>query len=42
MFNLKHQIVYADPFDLTKMLNISPGTQEMPEVGEMLKLFYPN
>ena len=34
-------IVYADPMDLTKMLNISPGTQVLAGVGESLKLFYP-
>jgi hypothetical protein len=34
-------IVYADPMDLTKMLDISPGTQALAGVGESLKLFYP-
>ena len=39
--SLKCDIVYADPMDLTKMLNISPGTQVLAGVGECLKLFYP-
>jgi len=33
-------IVYADPMDLTKMLDIPPGTQVLAGVGEFLKLFY--
>jgi len=35
------QIVYADPMDLTKMLDMNPGLSELPGVGEALKLFYP-
>lgn len=38
---LKCDIVYADPMDLTKILDISPGTQVLAGVGESLKLFYP-
>lgn len=38
---LKCDIVYADPMDLTKMLDILPGTQVLAGVGESLKLFYP-
>ena len=37
---LNHGIVYADPMDLTKMLNILPGTQVLDGVRKMLKLFY--
>ena len=39
---LKCKIVYADPMDLTKMCDISPGTFVLPGVGESLKLFYPD
>jgi hypothetical protein len=35
-----YQIMYADPVVLTKMLNISTGTKELPGVAKMLKLFY--
>ena len=38
---LMSDIVYADPMDLTKMLDVSPGTQVLAGVGESLKLFYP-
>ena len=37
---LDHGVVYADPMDLTKMLDISPGAQVLGGVGQMLKLFY--
>ncbi len=37
---LKCEIVYADPMDLTKMLDIAPGTQVLGGVGKSLKLFY--
>ncbi len=37
---LDYGVVYADPMDLTKMLDIAPGTQVLGGVGEMLKLFY--
>lgn len=35
-----YQIIYADPVDLTKMLNIPPGTHELPGVAKMLNLYY--
>ncbi len=31
----------ADPIDITKMLNIPPGTKELPGVARTLSLFYP-
>jgi hypothetical protein len=34
-------IIYADPMDLTKMLNIAPGTFVLDGVRDMLRLFYP-
>ena len=34
-------IIYADPMDLTKMLNISTGTFVLNGVHDMLHLFYP-
>jgi hypothetical protein len=37
---MKTAIVYADPMDLTKMLDISPGTQVLDGVRGLLKLFY--
>jgi hypothetical protein len=37
----QHTIIYADPMDLTKMLNIKPGTQFLAGVGETQRLFYP-
>lgn len=37
----KHQIIYADPMDLTKMLNIEPGTQVLEGVRDTEALFYP-
>jgi len=39
-FFASFQIVYADPIDLTKMLNMSTGTKELPGVAEMLRMFY--
>ena len=39
-FVLSHRIIYADPSDLTKMLDMSPGTYELEGVGENLRLFY--
>lgn len=38
---LKHHIVYADPMDLTKMLNVAPGTQVLNGVRDTMTLFYP-
>jgi hypothetical protein len=40
-FVLSYRIIYADPVDLTKMLDMSPGTYELDGVGENLRLFYP-
>lgn len=37
-----YKLQYADPMDLTKMLDISPGTQVLNGVRDCLKLFYPN
>ena len=33
-------IIYADPFDLTKMLDVKPGTKTLPGVSAMQRLFY--
>lgn len=38
---LKCRIVYADPMDLTKMLDVAPGVEALAGVGNMMKLFYP-
>ena len=40
-FALSYRIIYADPADLTKMLDMSPGTFQLEGVGENLRLFYP-
>ena len=37
----QHTIIYADPMDLTKMLNIPPGTQVLEGVRETQRMFYP-
>jgi hypothetical protein len=37
-----HQIIYADPMDLTKMLNVEPGTQVLNGVRDTEALFYPD
>jgi hypothetical protein len=34
------KIIYADPMDLTKMLNFPPGTQVLAGVGQLQRLFY--
>jgi len=39
--SLRYPIVYADPMDLTKMLDITPGTQVLDGVRETQELFYP-
>jgi hypothetical protein len=39
---LNAPIVLADPFDLTKMLDIPPGLSEMQGTATMLKMFYPS
>ena len=36
------EIAYADPMDLTKMLNIEPGIYELVGVAETQGLFYPS
>jgi len=36
----RQQVIYADPADLTKMLDIAPGTKTLPGVGGMLLQFY--
>jgi len=36
----RSQIIYADPMDLTKMLNIPPGTQVLGGVGATQGRFY--
>ena len=36
------EIVYADPMDLTKMLDIPPGTGVLEGVRETQKLFFPS
>lgn len=36
-----HQIIYADPMDLTKMLNINPGLLVLNGVRDTESLFYP-
>jgi hypothetical protein len=36
-----HQIVYADPMDLTKMLDLEPGTGNLEGVRVAQALFYP-
>jgi hypothetical protein len=36
-----YRVAYADPFNLTKMLNIVPGTQVLDGVRQALALFYP-
>lgn len=38
---LNYAIQYADPMDLTKMLNLAPGTQTLPGVRDAQTLFYP-
>jgi hypothetical protein len=37
----RNKIIYADPMDLTKMLDIPPGTQILEGVRDTQKLFYP-
>src|SRR5581483_2831920 len=36
-----NRMIYADPMDLTKMLDIPPGTQILNGVRDTQKLFYP-
>jgi hypothetical protein len=37
----QNRIIYADPMDLTKMLDIPPGTQVLDGVRDTQRLFYP-
>lgn len=37
---MRHPLRYADPMDLTKMLNIPPGTKTLPGVRDIQSLFY--
>jgi len=39
--SMSSKIVYADPMDLTKMLDISPGTGPLSGVRDTQYLFYP-
>jgi hypothetical protein len=36
-----NRMIYADPMDLTKMLDIAPGTQVLNGVRDTQRLFYP-
>ena len=36
------EITYADPMDLCKMLDLPPGTKELPGVAAILRLLYPD
>jgi hypothetical protein len=36
-----NRIIYADPMDLTKMLDVAPGTQPLDGVRETQALFFP-
>jgi hypothetical protein len=38
---LVEPIQYADPMDLTKMLNVAPGTRTLDGVRDLQALFYP-
>jgi hypothetical protein len=38
---LNNKIIYADPMDLTKMLDIPPGTEVLNGVRDTQQLFYP-
>ena len=42
MLSQSSKVVYADPMDLTKMLDISPGTHTLDGVRVTQALFYPN
>jgi hypothetical protein len=37
----EHQVIYADPMDLTKMLDVEPGTRPLDGVRDTQALFYP-
>lgn len=36
-----YRVQYADPMDLTKMLNLPPGTETLPGVAEVQRMFFP-
>lgn len=36
-----HRLIYADPMDLTKMLDVEPGTRPLDGVRDTQALFYP-
>lgn len=38
---MQTQMIYADPLDITKMLDISPGTEILNGVRDTLSLLYP-
>lgn len=38
---MRSRIVYADPMDITKMLDVSPGTQTLEGVRDFQQLLYP-
>jgi hypothetical protein len=38
---LAFKVQYADPMDLTKMLDVAPGTETLPGVRDLQHLFYP-
>lgn len=38
---LQFPIQYADPMDLTKMLDVAPGTETLPGVRDLQSFFYP-
>ena len=37
---MQRPIRYADPMDLTKMLNVPPGTKTLDGVRDLQSLFY--
>jgi hypothetical protein len=37
----RRKIIYADPMDITKMVDVEPGTQVLNGVRDMLQLLYP-
>jgi hypothetical protein len=39
---MQTKVVYADPMDITKMLDIPPGTETLPGVRDTQALLYPN
>jgi hypothetical protein len=37
----RRKIIYADPMDITKMLDVTPGTQVLNGVRDTMQLLYP-